>query len=191
MIQCDGKLPACTQCLLTGRRCAGYQQGLTIIQHKPAAAGFPRGISTKASQRTLHVRQPSYQDPVAVIVQNYVPRNEISCLSSTWNNPGSRFCGAWVGTLPQLSQRSVYQDILSRAMRALCLCLMTKTVRSNSEYIKTYCGVLHGMRDALYDKTGPFDPVIVVAGMCMTLSEVGLPTKTFFRYLISIIRSHS
>ncbi|KIW64748.1 hypothetical protein PV04_09659 [Phialophora macrospora] len=204
-MQCDGVSPQCTQCSFGGRICPGYPRDLTIIQHQPEATSYLDSAhrshkltgtfaspacsqsSGHGGQHTGGQRQP-YLDPSALesatyeelsklIIENYVPKDELLSLACNPIGPHARICGSWVEVLLKMDRPGKHYDVLFAALRTLCLTFVQRSRRDEKEYVHTYCAVLSALRNALILTSSAFEPDSAAASMCLTLCEVMLPTS--------------
>lgn len=193
--QCDGSRPACSQCQLTGRVCRGYLQDLVVFHHKPASRHSRLGKKTvrdstnhrvddtrlpptsslilSASTRLARERQqPTWDECVALLVQYYIPKDEIPFLLHVEPSK-SRICGGWVQALPHVSQdHADFKHIVSPAVQALTMSMLVNGTNRRQEYIDTYGVAIEGIRAILDNSKEPIGPTVAIASMCLALSEV-------------------
>jgi|SRR5690242_1331068 len=193
--QCDGLRPACSQCQLSGRMCRGYLQDLVVFQHKPASrhsrlgkktvrdttnpivddTGLPPTSSSilfAGTQLAYERQQPTWDECVALLVQHYIPKDEIPFLLHVEPSK-SRICGGWVQALPHVSQdHADFKHIVSPAVQALTMSMMVNGSDRRKEYIDTYGVAVEGIREILDSSKEPVGPTVAIASMCLALSEV-------------------
>ena len=188
--------PACSQCRLTGRECGGYLQNLVVFHHKPTPRqprarkkrtqpeaalvqcdARPEPKSTLSggmagSVGPCSLQQPTYEECVAILVQHYIPKEEIPFLSHVEPSK-SRICGGWVQALPHVSQSDAdFERIISPAVRALTMSMMVTGTSRRQEYLNTYGDALQGIRTVLDGTNEPIGSTVAIASMCLALSEV-------------------
>ncbi|KAH3979738.1 hypothetical protein HBI24_000610 [Parastagonospora nodorum] len=186
-IGCDGKQPGCTQCKLTGRSCVGYTQELLIVQHKPSSRQKKCTFQKKTEQvqpsssLLFHDSTslwPTYEESVAIIVERYIPSDEIPFLSPV-SPSRSRICGGWVQALPYVEQTGVgFEQVLLPAVRSLVMSMMITSEESRRQYLYTYGGALRGIRARISKENDSTNSALSLASMCLTLSEVMMPTSS-------------
>lgn len=194
--QCDGLKPNCSQCRILGRECGGYLQELVVFQHQPTHnRPYPKRKKTHSEAASLQcqaVTQPklnaadqaldhpvsnglhkyTYEQCVAILVQHYIPKDEIPVLSHAEPSK-SRICGGWVQALTHVSQSHAdFESIVSPAVRALTISMMVTSTNHRQEYLDTYGDAIQGIRAVLYNANGPVGSTVSIAGMCLALSEV-------------------
>ena len=189
--QCDGLKPACSQCWLTGRECRGYLQDLVVFYHKPTSRRPRSGKKTASlgqcdarprpksslifdavDSASSNLQQPTYDECVALLVQHYIPKDEIPFLSHAEPSK-SRICGGWVQALPHVSQdHEDFERIVSPAVRALTMSMLVTGTSRRQEYLDTYGHALQGIRTVLGRPTDSVGSTVAIAGMCLALSEV-------------------
>ena len=195
--QCDGLKPACSQCRLTGRECGGYLQDLVVFQHKPTKRSPKRtkeALTIEPTSRVCNYRSPqkltpkdsagrrsalacthqqlTYDECVAILVQHYIPKDEVPLLSHVEPSK-SRICGGWVQALPHVSQSHTdFEHIVSPAVRALTMSMLVTGTDRRQEYLDTYGSALQGIRAVLERPTRVVGSTVAIAGMCLALSEV-------------------
>lgn len=130
------------------------------------------GVSTSTS-----LLQPTWDESITLLTHHYIPKDElpfVSCLDPSM----SRICGGWVQALPHVSQGDAsFERILLPAVRALTLAMMITNANNQQEYRDTYGAALKGIRSVLTEGNELVDNTVAIAGMCLTLSEVSLPTR--------------
>lgn len=202
--QCDGFTPQCSQCILSGRTCPGYPQLLTIIQHCPGTVKGPpvkpslpeqsqtrllkaHNVNLSQRPRTSLLGHAGYEDLAHLIIDNYIPVDELHYLSLS--HPCSsvqqhaRICGSWVEALLKTTRLGKHDGVLLAAMRALCLTFIDRDQRCEEDYIETYCTVLASLREALLatSASAVFEADLAAASMCLTLCEVRDPGELVAR----------
>lgn len=179
-------LPYCSQCLLSGRECAGYKHDYLFVHHviqpslKCSKVKIPKKPSIPKGGNNI-----SLDYFVALIISQYapwlIPFNDQYCFST----PTFRICGSWVGVLPELLQNCGENRILPSAVTSLGLLLKNKYCldeRSTLACVTAQCVTLGHIRSRLSEiPNGPFDAVLVAASMCLSLAEVGRPSLCSLR----------
>ncbi|KAF4964021.1 hypothetical protein FSARC_8019 [Fusarium sarcochroum] len=134
-VRCDGKRPACSQCLNSGRSCEGYPDALFVPWHSSSGLGQTTAepSPTRASNKiTSTVNSPSslnnlichhtkvppdvasiypfltdpWENTISLIIRNYVPDREASADITDIVPQSPRICGSWVTALPDLAAGS-------------------------------------------------------------------------------------
>jgi hypothetical protein len=113
-----------------------------------------------------------------LIIERYVPKDELRSLSCDSVGPHARICGSWVEVLLKMDRPGKHYDVMFAALRTLCLTFVQRGRRDEKEYVHTYCAVLSALRNALIQTSSAFEPDLAAASMCLTLCEVMLPTST-------------
>lgn len=174
-------LPSCTQCALTGRRCAGYQQAFIFLQQQHTArkrAHQQRVGKFEKTSTSPTVAPPKLLDGnhlkecTDFIIVQYAPWlvEDFKTSSSTF-----RICGSWVALLPKLLENRVHDGLLPSAVIALSLSIQCKENPDNgprTECVKVYCTALSLLRKHLLNLATRSGTELVAASMCLTLSEV-------------------
>ncbi|KAK2738397.1 hypothetical protein FQN57_007074 [Myotisia sp. PD_48] len=196
---CDGRQPACSQCVLTGHMCGGYEYDLIFVHHnstatkKPYSARSKKGGVICSQDRTgwpltfgipPNLPAISLNDMTLFIIQNYTPACEIPLLFSdpATPRPRSRVCGVWAETLPTLVTMGKHETLLSCAVQTLGLAILSKGPSygfSQFECFKTYSRALRYLQHQLSRVGSCFDEKLAAAIMCLTLAELMLPTSDF------------
>ncbi|KAH7394696.1 hypothetical protein BKA66DRAFT_455546 [Pyrenochaeta sp. MPI-SDFR-AT-0127] len=146
-IGCDGKLPICSQCCLTGRQCGGYKLDTVFVPY--TAKTLPRSSrkaqSTKRSAEVLsnigsaariigcnitgtdarqlrrcQISRPinsASSDEFTAVILNLFVPRCQQNLPSL-DTSTSQVCGAWVGVLPSLVARAGSRELISSATKA-------------------------------------------------------------------------
>lgn len=119
----------------------------------------------------------TWEESVALLVQQYIPKDEIPHLNNL-GGPSSRICGGWVQALSHVDQSNAnFEGMLLPAVRALTLSMMVADTSSQQQYLNTYVDALQGIRCRLAIQNEMMDHVAALAGMCLALSEVLMPTS--------------
>lgn len=150
---CDGKVPRCSQCVLTKRECSGYSQEWIFVQQDfpsaeirdperqgarakehnrsgpkiaPQETCVPSSISIANGQDPFRssIGRPLPHDLIDLVVRCYVPDDEVPFLSDNLAQSRSRICGAWVEVLPNLSAQQDHNLVLSSAVNALAISIL-------------------------------------------------------------------
>lgn len=122
--------------------------------------------------------QPTYEECVAILVQHYIPKDEIPFLSHVEPSK-SRICGGWVQALPHVSRSDAdFEQIVSPAVRALTMSMMVAGTSRRQEYLNTYGDALQGIRSILDSTKDEAGSTVAIASMCLALSEVCRRTTT-------------
>lgn len=190
-------MPACSQCLTSGRKCPGYQKN--IVFRPPivlsSAAPETRQRRRRPSQQAVAATAAAVQraatpepprplawpmsDVVSLCVQNFVPENETALISpSGQRRSQSRICGAWVEVLPGLLDAcgGGRCEALPSAVRALGMTLIARGRYARvpvAEAIEAHCLAIRNLHREL-GAAGALacDGRLVASVMCLFLSEV-------------------
>jgi hypothetical protein len=154
-MQCDGKLPACTQCLRSGRGCAGYRQDLILVHHEFTQTGAILHFERAAEPATIRGDEYTHIQPA---ISDHNSRNMASMTgmdlrtnvqSITSHSIGasaalilsnyipacekypthcntSQVCGSWAKLLPNVSTEDNQGGVLSSTMTTLSVSIWTK-----------------------------------------------------------------
>ncbi|EXM12733.1 hypothetical protein FOTG_18783 [Fusarium oxysporum f. sp. vasinfectum 25433] len=199
---CDGKRPACSQCLRSDRHCEGYPVRATSIDVFPTTSTTNAGdgsngsspsdetISDTLVQRPTkwpyaHTIYPALSDPlqsrISLIVRNYVPYSEISGDVTNAVPQSPRICGSWVTALPELATGATdtLRESLNSAMNALALSIMS--YRTGGRLVQpislAYGETLRLLQRDLQRSGTCYRIERAAAVMCLALVEVLSPTS--------------
>lgn len=192
--KCDGKKPACSQCLFRGLECPGYPADWVFIpqslhhDRKPQG-GRPGGRRAATDrhhcQRKKSVVEPaacpatlpsgmSLPDLISTIIDNYVPEPEAAGPSSSAVEPSPRICGSWVEVLPKLAGDET-DTALASAIRAFAASILSKGPKPSlfiSQGLEAYNQALMSVNSALGSRYSDFPVGIAAAVMCLLLAEM-------------------
>ncbi|CBY02475.1 predicted protein [Plenodomus lingam JN3] len=159
--ECDGKLPTCSQCCLTGRECGGYKLDPVFIPYKVTtlqkssrkgrtnkrsseAAASTTGSKTRNVERTVAGQPPpsqicrpvdsaTPQEFTAVVLSCFIPKYQQG--PPTFDLSTSQVCGAWVGILPGLVARvgSGSRKLLYLATQAFAASILDSSTQAKSK----------------------------------------------------------
>ena len=205
--QCDGKLPACSQCLIRRRECPGYQ--FDLVFRPPLVSGSlslsiknrkstnkrpnrkqtlrPFEVPTIVSQHTAPGRALTWPllDVLSLCLQNFVPADELFLSTSA---SASRMRWTWMEIIPQLLTGK-NDEALSSSIRALGISIMA---RGRDGPAPTSCALeaqahaLRAMRKALSQRRTLLScEKVVSATMCLILSEVWTQCQLAHNYLLT------
>lgn len=200
--QCDGKAPACTQCLLRGRDCPGQQHDFIFLpRENPRLAALSyqsshQGTGGLAASKTAeesqsqrvprfpssdifalsHLQSAGLEKIISLIAQHYLPDEELSFIPPGIDTSQSRICGCWVEVLPAIvADRKKEDVIVPSAIRALCVSILSKDTRKrglNPDATEAYCVALALLRKGLPTSHAFLYAGFTAASMCLTLAEV-------------------
>ncbi|KAH7345807.1 hypothetical protein BKA66DRAFT_434053 [Pyrenochaeta sp. MPI-SDFR-AT-0127] len=160
-IGCDGQLPTCSQCRLTGRQCGGYKLDVVFVPY--SAKTLPRS-SRKAQSSLRSAEVPVNIGPAARIIgfdinergaqqlQRCQISRPIDSASSdeftavilnlfiptyqqnlpSFDMSTSQVCGAWVEILPSLVARAGSRELISSATRAFGTIILDRSHQGKS-----------------------------------------------------------
>lgn len=192
-MQCDGKVPSCTQCLHTRRECGGYQYDFIFLHHKP-----PKETKTRGKPKRLeYATRPSRQASIPPAIRSKEFRSEASCnliiqIYAPWLIPSTEYssqwrsshqiCGSWVGVLPKMLEEAAPHGVLAYAVFTLALSIQSKEAElepPSSACMEAHCKTLELLRQSLAPGAQKPGPEVIAASMCLTLAEVreGLISK--------------
>ncbi|KAF2846697.1 hypothetical protein T440DRAFT_501575, partial [Plenodomus tracheiphilus IPT5] len=161
-IGCDGKLPTCSQCFLTGRRCGGYKLDPVFIPYTatrvPRASRKNRATNSSAAVPSnvgliaLNVgcaipgssarEPPTWQipRPIDIASSEEYAAVVLSCFVPKYQqNPPSfdistsQVCGAWVGILPSLVARASSGELITSATKAFATSILDRSAQAKSK----------------------------------------------------------
>lgn len=148
LAQCDGKRPACSQCLFLGRSCEGYQVDAVFLPYQPgprkrrpgkARPSAPSGEAQKSAALQSKAENTSLAEvraqrgwrcppprPVDAPTAGELTAVILSCfvpehgdnVPSSLDSSTIQVCGAWVGVLPRLAHGMRSGALLSAAVKA-------------------------------------------------------------------------
>ncbi|KAK5992301.1 Kinesin light chain 1 [Cladobotryum mycophilum] len=201
---CDGKRPACSQCLCRALECGGYEYDLIFVSSNlsgpPPAKTKTKKATNRKRQRELPLispppeeaepeiinqhgmaitRSPTWpqNDIISVVVQNFTPMmNKRSVFSGEGEAP--RICGAWIELLPSLSSSPLPEKALSASVKALGICILARGHKGRapmSEALAAHCKALSSLHKSLLHVGSADSNVLVAAIMCLIISELLLP----------------
>ncbi|KAL0930712.1 uncharacterized protein CTRU02_214787 [Colletotrichum truncatum] len=206
---CDGKLPACSQCIDKGVRCEGYSHDFIF---KSSAITAPRKRSEKpqgpeatgmGSLITHHGEQviwdstPGYSkgqsqavpppplswtmaDIVALVIQNFAP-------VSVYDGPHkslSRVCGGWIEALPILIGATDNGQVLASCVTALGTSIVFKGPDGRAplaDVLQAHGSALRALRMAFRRMNTQSWNQLIASIMCLCLSEVRLAFSPFLK----------
>lgn len=202
-IGCDGKLPTCSQCSLTGRECGGYKLDPVFIPYTATAKSSRKARSTKRSaqvssnsrsaarsvecvvagqsppsQLSRPIDSASPQEFTAVILSCFLPKYQQSAPSFDLST--SQICGAWVGILPGLVARvgSGSKKLLSLATQAFATSILDSSAQAKSKSFQSqeaYHNTLQRLNKELLSSKSFFSVETAAAIVCLAMVELMLP----------------
>ncbi|KAH7131061.1 N-terminal fungal transcription regulatory domain-containing protein [Dactylonectria macrodidyma] len=208
---CDGNVPACSQCLLRGRVCPGYQADLIfrdplmprpavsersgtnkkIKRIKPANkspniahAAATQVITPQNSTSVTRALSWPLSDIVSLCAQNFVPESELVLSSSNPTISQSRICGSWIEVLPSLIEKAEHRDLLSSAIKALGVSIVARGRDGRapvSDALEAQGRALQALQDAIRHCAAPSFNALAAAMMCLYLSETMIPSSRIGR----------
>lgn len=208
--QCDGKRPECSQCVLTGRRCDGYQSDWTFVlqndhssrsssvpnqrdfqmvmpqgKHENlAVSGFPRnrhqvtGAGVEASSLpgpVLNPTRPPWDDLLGLVVECYIPEDEMTSVTDFTDSKRPRICGSWLAVIPKILGKTDRDCVLRAAIRALATSILSQNPQmggSSLDRAESYDAAIQAVRKGLTVSGYAFHAVFIAAIMCISLAEV-------------------
>lgn len=191
--KCDGKQPACSQCILRRIPCSGYRQEFVFVSQasfeienqaemKDESKGIT-GSQKKALVKSnddhsrmdtqLETRCYELEDDIQIIVQHYAPTN--SNVPAESNPLHNQICGAWVEVLPFLSVGIREKQFLLSAIKTLATALRHHKLGNElcqPQILKMYCDSLGLMGKVLKEARGVFHIEHGAAIMCLAVTDV-------------------
>ncbi|KAF4154758.1 hypothetical protein CNMCM6936_009263 [Aspergillus lentulus] len=159
----------------------------------------PQGISHDATAQhsfaTIEIPDiisASPEELVFIVVENYIPKDELPFLSYGSSNSGcSRVCGSWVEVLPRLANTSSQESVFFLSLKALAFAIASHKYPqkvSSLDATTAYSAAICGLRKQLAAESQPFNAELAASIMCLSLAEAGLLHKLFvgFRPLLVI-----
>lgn len=199
-MQCDGKRPACSQCLFLGRSCEGYQVDAVFVPYQPksqkrkprkafrpsAASGEAAqtstgstGLAKARAQKDWRCPSPGPVDPptasefTAVILNCFTPGN--SFVPSSPDSSTIQVCGAWVGVLPRLADEMRSDALIFAAVKAFGTAILDRGPdgkRMNFRSLEAYHSTLQWLRHDLVASKVSFDIKTAASIACLAMVEV-------------------
>ncbi|KAH8800369.1 hypothetical protein F5884DRAFT_549580 [Xylogone sp. PMI_703] len=197
---CDGKRPFCSQCMLKGRKCSGYQSDL-IFRPPQVSSPRPTGSIRTQDHTTKRrefrksakltkiridyssiVRPLSWPlcDVISLCAQNFIPENELSLSSNTSSLSQSRICGTWIEVLPSLAGNGG-NEYLDSAIKALGISIVARGSEGRapaSDALEAQCSALQALQKNIKHASKSAFNELAAAIMCLFLSEMLLPTSS-------------
>ncbi|KAH7123214.1 N-terminal fungal transcription regulatory domain-containing protein [Dactylonectria estremocensis] len=202
---CDGNIPACSQCLLRGRACPGYQADLIFrdpLMPRPGPSGRSgtnkmikrmkpsnKSINTAHAAQTIATQRPTLvtralswplSDIISLCAQNFVPESELVLSSSNPAVSQSRICGSWIEVLPSLIEKEEHQYLLHSAIKALGVSILARGRDGRapvSDALEAQGGALQALQDAIRHCAAPCFNALAAAMMCLYISEIMVPSS--------------
>ncbi|KAE8143970.1 hypothetical protein BDV38DRAFT_5513 [Aspergillus pseudotamarii] len=197
-IGCDGKRPACTQCLHFREACPGYQQQHVIFVHQAPGATrnntdlhqrrrgirpAPRGVSSATGNVLLNFtkfRWSTAEELLAVAIDHFIPGLKVPVSLSELYTSQSLVCASWLDALPHLINEERYGSLLLQTVRTLGLSILCKEQAKkecDSQRLRCYCSAIHQLRSRLLLSDDHCREQTVAAIMSLTLAELVMPTS--------------
>jgi hypothetical protein len=150
-----------------------------------AQKGAERDLSSPlnlAHADVSFLHRPSQDDFIALVVQNYVPKDTATGIYNDFSTNQPRICGAWVEVLPNLRSAGGTPDlVLTAAVEALATSIKAQKLnpdRDNVESFQSYEVALRSLRKSVVvDRR--FDTEVLASIMCLSLVEVCHTTYSF------------
>ncbi|KAL5355749.1 hypothetical protein BJX96DRAFT_184967 [Aspergillus floccosus] len=197
---CDGKRPACSQCLLTKRSCPGYES-VTFVSPTTAwkAPGpskrsrkisVPHGASKPNSRPYTDClilnfstfRWSTDEEFVALVIEYFIPEHYGSRQTPLPDEPYSTICSPWLEVLPLLLARSRSTPLLSVSLRTFGYSIICKgdqgPTRSRWDICRaqSYAKAVQYLKHRLAEADGVCDES-AAAIMCLCIAEWLIPTS--------------
>jgi hypothetical protein len=199
-MQCDGKLPSCTQCRLTGRQCGGYKLDVVFVPYsaKPHPKSSKKSLSPvnllnvdsaariisqnntgngSRQVRPCQIFRPidaaSSDEFTAVIIGCFMPRFRKNL--SSFDTSTSQVCGSWVEMLPSIVARARSGDLITAATRAFGTILLDRGPEGKHKSfhsIEAYVATLQKLKSALHSSESFFRIETAAAIVCLAMVEV-------------------
>ncbi len=191
--KCDGKKPACSQCLFRGLECPGYPADWVFVPQSLDHSRKPRSSRVGGRRREADRQHggreevlaesgvravalaagASLPDLISIVIDNYVPEPDAQS-SNTPVEPSPRICGSWVEVLPELVG-NVTDTALASAIRAFAVTILSKGPKCSlpvSDGLEAYNQALVSVNCALGSRYSDFPVTIAAAVMCLLLAEM-------------------
>lgn len=126
----------------------------------------------------MHLQFARSEEIISLIAKNYIPEQELCLASPRIYSFQSWICGCWVEVLPAIVKSRGKRDVVSSAIEALCLSILSKDSRKrglNSVSAEGYCAALATLRKGFTASNTSEYVGLAVASMCLTLTEVPPP----------------
>ncbi|KAF9888459.1 hypothetical protein FE257_008566 [Aspergillus nanangensis] len=176
--RCDGKQPECSQCCLTSRRCPGYPTAWEFVPQEKGKRNKKRIAADSSHTDTPLNRSPPSSAIVDLIIQSYIPQEELPSLKNPSDDLRSRICGSWVGVLPDLNRHPGSDPVLLTAVDALATSIMSLQPPQELAYIESaqsYLTAIQTLRKDLHVAHRSCDSEVLAAIMCLSLAELMFP----------------
>ncbi|GFF99940.1 hypothetical protein IFM53868_10529 [Aspergillus udagawae] len=136
-------------------------------QHSFAAVKIPDIISASPEELAF------------IVVENYIPKDDLPFLSHGSNNNGSsRICGSWVEVLPRLANTSSKEGVFFLSLKALAFAIASNKYPqkvSNLNATTVYSAAICALRRQLAAVSQPFNAELAASIMCLSLAEGMFP----------------
>ncbi|PLB52007.1 hypothetical protein P170DRAFT_352165 [Aspergillus steynii IBT 23096] len=198
---CDGKRPGCSQCVLSGRFCDGYSTNWTFVsqddglpkakeqhskwvqQYSKSHLHSPDDVMEHSqyandSVSLLPSLRPDNNDFMGLIIQNYIPGDQLMITDGITDDKGSRICGSWIEVLPVLENQSARDPVLPTAIKALAGSIGSQKQEANQSILscsQPYQVAIRALRKSFARPDHTFRTDLIAAAMCLTLVELMLP----------------
>ncbi|GIK00269.1 hypothetical protein Aspvir_004289 [Aspergillus viridinutans] len=114
-----------------------------------------------------------------IVVENYIPKDDLPCLSDDSNNNGcSRICGSWVEVLPRLANTSSQEGVFFLSLKALAFAIASYKYPqkvSRLDATTVYSAAICALRRQLAAISQPFNAELAASIMCLSLAEGMFP----------------
>nr|XP_036589609.1 uncharacterized protein CTRU02_00363 [Colletotrichum truncatum]KAF6801614.1 hypothetical protein CTRU02_00363 [Colletotrichum truncatum] len=119
-------------------------------------------------------------DIISLVVQNFCPTAEVSCLNPTQEFDFShRVCGGWIEILPQLARTPAADEYLAPSVKALAVSILARGkhgMANISDALTAEAAALESLRHALKTSTLTAPNLLIANMMCLFVSEALFPT---------------
>jgi len=126
----------------------------------------------------LNPTRPPWDDLLGLVVECYIPEDEMTSITDFSDSKRSRICGSWLAVIPKILGKSDRDCVLHATLRALATSILSQdsqTGGSPVDRVESYDAAIQAVRKGLTVSGYAFHAVFIAAIMCIALAEVRSP----------------
>lgn len=121
------------------------------------------------------LNQPFWDDLFGLVVQSYIPNDEMALITEFSDSKRPRICDSWVSLLPDIIGKSDRDCVLKATIKALASSILyhnSQVFGSTLNSVESYGAAMRAFRKGFAVTGYAFHAVFIAAVMCLALVEV-------------------
>lgn len=123
----------------------------------------------------LNPTRPPWDDLLRLVVQSYIPEDEVTSVTDFSDSKRSRICGSWMAVLPNILGKSDRDCVLRATIKALATSILSQNPQMGGSplvSVQSYDAAIQALRKGFTVSGYAFHAVFIAAVMCIALAEV-------------------